>query len=246
MGRHKDLSAKAMVVKLVNYFKNEKKLFRKRSAEASWNIAKRFRQRAIDALNISAATVTRCLAENRETGKSISPRKQGNSGRKGIIVDSFTEGVIRRKILEGYTQKKFYTVKRLYEVLQEDPNFPKFKSYRTLHKIMRKQLKFKFVKFHSKPIPFERHDVQVARHSFLRSIRKLRRENYNIFYTDETWANENQSPSKGWHLQDCEVLGVGNNATHVDQWLKGVGRRFADKLIGAGPKFGVGNRGAKF
>ncbi|XP_035715976.1 uncharacterized protein LOC118439060 [Folsomia candida] len=179
MGRHKDLSAKAMVVKLVNYFKNEKKLFRKRSAEASWNIAKRFRQRAIDALNISAATVTRCLAENRETGKSISPRKQGNSGRKGIIVDSFTEGVIRRKILEGYTQKKFYTVKRLYEVLQEDPNFPKFKSYRTLHKIMRKQLKFKFVKFHSKPIPFERHDVQVARHSFLRSIRKLRRENYN-------------------------------------------------------------------
>lgn len=100
--------------------------------------------------------------------------------RKGIIVDSFTEGVIRRKILEGYTQKKFYTVKRLYEVLQEDPNFPKFKSYRTLHKIMRKQLKFKFVKFHSKPIPFERHDVQVARHSFLRSIRKLRRENYNV------------------------------------------------------------------
>ncbi|OXA41220.1 hypothetical protein Fcan01_24073 [Folsomia candida] len=98
---------------------------------------------------------------------------------------------------------------------------------------MKIQLKFKFVKFHSKPIPFERHDVQIARHSFLMDIKHLRNQNYNIFYTDETWANESQSPTRGWHLPDAEVLGMGrNNATHVDQWLKGVGRRFADGLIG--------------
>lgn len=53
-----------------------------------------------------------------------------------------------------------------------------------------------------------------------------------IYYTDETWANENQSPQKGWHIPDCEVVGMGNNGTHVDQWLKGVGRRFADGLMG--------------
>lgn len=100
--------------------------------------------------------------------------------RKEILVDSFTEGVIRRKILEGYSQKKFYTVRRLHQLLQEDPNFPRIKNCSTLQKIMKKQLKFKFVKFHSKPIPFERHDVQVARHSFLRNIRNLRRQNYNV------------------------------------------------------------------
>jgi hypothetical protein len=95
-------------------------------------------------------------------------------------VDSFTEGVIRRTILSGYRDKKFYTVQRLHELLQQDPNFPQFKSYKTLHKIMKKQLKFKFMKFHGKPIPFERFDVQVARHKFLRDIRKFRRMGYEV------------------------------------------------------------------
>jgi hypothetical protein len=37
---------------------------------------------------------------------------------------------------------------------------------------------------------------------------------------------------KGWHIPDKEVLGVVNNGTRVDQWLKGVGRRFADGMMG--------------
>lgn len=97
------------------------------------------------------------------------------------MVDSFTEGVIRRKLLEGYANKVYYTVQRLHQKLSEDANFPTM-SCRTLQRVMKRQLKFNFVKFHSKPIPFERHYVQVARHKFLRTIRRLRREGYEVMY----------------------------------------------------------------
>jgi hypothetical protein len=50
-------------------------------------------------------------------------------------------------------------------------------------------------------------------------------------YQYEYWANESQAPAKGWHIPEKEVVGMTDNGTHVDVWLKGVGRRFVESLM---------------
>jgi hypothetical protein len=101
--------------------------------------------------------------------------------RPKIVVDSFTEGVIRRNILQAYSNKEYLTTKKLHYRLLEDPNFPKM-SVSTLWKVMRMQLGFKFLKFHNKPVPFERDDISAARHNYLRSIRNYRTQGYQVNY----------------------------------------------------------------
>jgi len=94
-------------------------------------------------------------------------------------MDSFGEGVIRRTILQGYQDKEYFTIDKLHKKLQDDKNFPKL-SKTTLYRIMKRQLKFKFLKFHDKPIPFERNDISAARHKYLRAVRKYRHEDYKV------------------------------------------------------------------
>src|SRR5689334_20803806 len=111
--------------------------------------------------------------------------------RKKIVVDSFTEGVIRRKILEHYAKKEFLTMRKLHSILTEDTGFPKM-SYVTLWRICKQQLKFKHLKFQSKPIPFEREDITIARHSYLRKVRYFRRLGYKVktnYYTGILYRN---------------------------------------------------------
>jgi len=143
------------------------------------------------------------------------------------------------------------TVKKIHGQLIQDPNFPPM-SYVTLWKIMKKQLKFKIRKFHNKPVPFERDDISAARHKYLRLIKQYRNSGYEvclpsvsfgflctnlifeaqIFYQDESWVNESQAPSKGWHVPEKEVLAPGNSRNQIDIWLSGVGQRFGESLLG--------------
>ena len=53
-----------------------------------------------------------------------------------------------------------------------------------------------------------------------------------IFYQDETWANENQSLSMGWHMPEKEVLGNNTASNRFDVMVRGVGRRFSDGMLG--------------
>lgn len=101
--------------------------------------------------------------------------------RKKIVVDSFTEGVIRRKILEAYAKREVLTSRQLHTLLRTDENFPVM-CRQTLLNIMKSQLKFKYVKFHSKPIPFERPDITVARHTYLRKVRHYRSIGYKVIF----------------------------------------------------------------
>jgi len=45
-------------------------------------------------------------------------------------------------------------------------------------------------------------------------------------------VNESQSPDKGWHMPEVEVIGMGRSSNRTDIWLKGVGKRFAENLLG--------------
>lgn len=187
------------------------------------------RKRTADALGISETTVSRVISELK-VGELQHP-KHSSRGRQKLELDSFSEGVVRRQVMEIYAAKQFPTLKQIHQNLQNDENFPKMSKH-TLWRRMKKQLKFKFGRFQGKPVPMERDDIAAQRHHYLRSIKKYRREGYNIFYTDETWANEGHSLKSGWHIPEKEILGMQNVRPHVDIWLRGVGHRFVDGMIG--------------
>lgn len=89
------------------------------------------------------------------------------------------EGVIRRTLLQAYSNKEFLSRKALHARLMEDPGFPRMCD-RTLLNIMRKQLKFRYRKFHTKPVPFEREDITIARHKYLKAVRHYRVQGYKV------------------------------------------------------------------
>jgi len=122
--------------------------------------------------------VYRIKKEEKRWGIPLKP-KTGFSGRKKVEVDSFTEGVIRRAVLQFYSQKKYPNVIDLHRYFKEDDNFPSM-SRSTLYRIMRRQLKFKFGKFEGKPIPMDRPDIAAHRAKYLRQIKKYRKEGRQV------------------------------------------------------------------
>ncbi|OXA61769.1 Ribosomal RNA small subunit methyltransferase G [Folsomia candida] len=194
-------------------------------------------QRVSKALNVSERTVYNVANEER-TGQLLNPSEnRKRCGRKAVVIDSFTEGVIRRAVLQSYAEKKFPTLTALHATLSSDPNFPEMKRT-TLRNIMKNTLKFKYVKTQGKPVPMERVDIAASRADYLtanttvRKVKYYRRNGYSIFYQDETWINEHACKTKAWHIPEKEILSMSNSRPHVDIWLKGVGHRFADGLIG--------------
>ena len=53
-----------------------------------------------------------------------------------------------------------------------------------------------------------------------------------VYYQDETWANEHHSRKRGWHMPKNQILGNIITSKRKDIWQKGVGKRFSDGMIG--------------
>jgi hypothetical protein len=102
-------------------------------------------ERTAEALKISVRSVNRVSKEFQSTGEVSKPKKF-KAGRRKIVVDSFTEGVIRRAVLQFYADKTYPNLSLLHSRLSEDPHFPRMREM-TLFNIMKKQLKFKFCRF---------------------------------------------------------------------------------------------------
>lgn len=126
-------------------------------------------QRVSKALNVSERTVYNVANEER-TGQLLNPSEnRKRCGRKAVVIDSFTEGVIRRAVLQSYAEKKFPTLTALHATLSSDPNFPEMKRT-TLRNIMKNTLKFKYVKTQGKPVPMERVDIAASRADYLTAV----------------------------------------------------------------------------
>ena len=102
-----------------------------------------------------------------------------NCGQKRLFVDCFAEGVIRRVVLNFYARKIVPSLEKIHHELMADNDFPRL-SKTSLWRIMKKQLKFKFVNFNGKPIPLERSDIAAARAHYLKQISYYRRKNYEV------------------------------------------------------------------
>ena len=84
-----------------------------------------------------------------------------------------------RRIVHAYFQREEYpTIKKLLEVINNDPGFPNFK--RESLRMFMKDLKFVFTKRSRKSILIDRKDITEWRQRYLRQIKKYRAENRDV------------------------------------------------------------------
>lgn len=164
-------------------------------------------QKVHECLGRSLSTVKRCATSMKEDEENEGPRKKQRvgMGRPKIQPDEFTLGAIRRSIHSFYIAKTFPSIKSLHQKLIDSlPGFPTM-STKTLLNIV-KSIGFSFKKLNKKPVLMESLTVSASRHSYLRKIKNLRSEGYKIFYTDETWCNQNHTVTHCWQENVVEAL----------------------------------------
>jgi transposase len=189
MAHHCDESMKKIIIKVREYFQQEKN-----SGLENIKI-NQVVQRTADCLGINTRTVKRVTSEERKSDAVSSAKER--SGRPKLQCDEFLQGVIRRTILNFYLQRRFPTIKEVHQKLKEDINdLPEF-SDMTLYRWV-KQLNFSYKKLNNKPILMEQNAVAAKRAEFLYDIKRYRENFWQIFYTDETWCGANHSRKFGW------------------------------------------------
>lgn len=107
-------------------------------------------------------------------------------------IDPFTLGVIRRYMYDFFLAKVYPSIEKLKEKLDQFmPDFPQM-SKTSLRKIVH-SIGFRFKKLNKKPILMESVTIAATRHAYLKKIKTLRDQGYEIFYTDETWCGQNHT-----------------------------------------------------
>ena len=166
----------------------------------------------------------------------LTPIKRYSVSRIRVNPDSFDREVIRRVVHEFYTRKEYPTIVGVLEKVKVQCGFPggRYCMWRVLQ-----QMGFTYKKRDNKKYVYEQPNILEQRHTYLRSIRKLRQQNVNLIYTDETWVNAHHNNeyiwvdsdgSGGWKVpsgkgQRLIVLHAGG----VDGWVDGADLVFRSK-----------------
>ena len=125
----------------------------------------------------------------------LTPIKRYIASRVHVNVDSFDKEVIRRTIHSFYDRREYPTLTKILEALREKEVFQggRFCLWRIIQEIG-----FTYKKRDSKRYIYEQHNIIEQRHTYLQTIKKLRRENKTIIYTDETWVNAHHTQEYIW------------------------------------------------
>lgn len=149
---------------------------------------------------IPLSTFKRVLVESKRVledgSKFTSPKK--TRCRKNIInIDDFDKAVIRRTIHNFHiTDNEVPTVKRIYEKLKADINYPG--SIWSLCKEV-SLLGFKWKRTEdNRQILMEKHEIRYLRINFLIKIAEYRTQGRPIVYTDETYIDTTHTSSKSY------------------------------------------------
>ena len=102
------------------------------------------------------------------------PKTRG--GRKPIILDSFSQSLLRRIVLNFYCRGEIPNLEKIHREAQDANDFPKM-GLETLRKWLHK-LGYAVRKRSMKRKVYERMGVVAARHKFLQNIRKYRSLGY--------------------------------------------------------------------
>lgn len=151
---------------------------------------------------VGTSTVKR-LKQKFNASKSLSPCKKREKKRNyPQKCDEFAKNAIRRKMHSFFFQNKLPTLKKVLAEIKKDPELPDI-SKTTLHKILTKDLNFRFLNRNRNSKLIDREDIIAWRCRYLRQIKKYREEGRHIYYLDETWCNAGHTFSKVW--QDTAV-----------------------------------------
>lgn len=148
---------------------------------------------------ISQSTIYKLLS-GRKNGDSVKPPKKAG-GKKPLEVDEAARSLIRRKVHSFYFKNEIPTLDKILAAIREEEDIPEMgrkKLWKVLH-----ELNFSWQKQGRKSLLIDKEEIICWRRKYLRSIKKYRQEQRNIFYLDETWINEGHSVSKYW--QDNNV-----------------------------------------
>ena len=166
--------------------------------------------------------------------------KRYSVSRIRVNPDSFDREVIRCIVHEFYTRREYPTIVGVLEKVKVQCGFPggRYCMWRVLQ-----EMGFTYKKRDNKKYVYEQPNILEQRHTYLRSIRKLRQQNVNLIYTDETWVNAHHNNeyiwvdsdgSGGWKVpsgkgQRLIVLHAGG----VDGWVDGADLVFRSKTNSA-------------
>ena len=177
-----------VAMKLYNYFVRE-------AARGSLyvhlnNPGKRVRH----ALGINKDTFRRWMKEEPECKDLTQIRKRRPK------LDSFDKDVVRRAIVTMLENQELVSLRKLKAFLEQTHDIQVSKQ--TLWKTVR-QVGFTFRKTAGgKNAICERPHLVAARSKYLRQIRNLRQEGYDIVYLDESWINSHHTVKKEWMSVD--------------------------------------------
>ena len=152
------------------------------------------------------ATVKRIYSEQRiHDGKFLTPVRIYSASRVRVNPDAFNQAVIRRAVHSFYESKEYPTISGILEKVKEQCGFPggRFCMWRVL-----RELGFSYKKRDNKHYIYEQRNILEQRHTYLQTIRKVRRDNtHDLIYTDETWVNAmehiwvDSDRKGGWKVQ---------------------------------------------
>lgn len=155
-------------------------------------------KRAMHALGVNRRTFNRWV---QDYGSACS-RQSRTQGRKKVV-DSFDRELIRREICRMFDLKETVTLRKLKIWLRKNNGIDVSKS--TLWRAVR-GAGFTFRKYAGgRNIICEKPHLVVMRSKYLREVREMRRENYDIVYLDETWINAHHTCEKEWQSSDGTI-----------------------------------------
>lgn len=129
----------------------------------------------------------------------LTPVKRYSVSRIRINPDAFDREVIRRVVHGFYRSKEYPTITGILQKVKEQCGFPggRYCMWRVL-----RDMGFTYKKRDNKKYVYEQPNILEQRHTYLRNIRRLRQENRNLIYTDETWVNAHHNNEYIWIDRD--------------------------------------------
>jgi transposase len=152
-------------------------------------------QRTVHALGVNRRTFNRWL---QDCGTVCSGQSRPLGRKK--VVDGFDRELIRREICRMFELKETVTLRKLRLWLKKNNDMDVSKA--TLWRLVRRA-GFTFRKYTSgRNIICEKPHLVIMRSKYLREVREMRRENYDMVYVDETWINAHHTSEKEWQSSD--------------------------------------------
>ena len=184
--------ARKIIENVYKFCVEEKQSGLKMPLERAWD-------RTAALTGVSRATAQRILTKKVELPSPLIDQAATVSK---VTLDDFDQGVARRTIAGMYAQKKMLpTLENIHAELKQSIGYTGSKE--TLRKELKK-IKFSYSRCEvNRKVLMERQDVVLSRIRYLRRIKELREQGYNIVYTDETYVHTSHVASKCW--QDSSV-----------------------------------------